>query len=170
MWTFMLIIIETWLNKKDTTPSKSSPHQWRSCWNLVLYFPPDWLSPIREEYVAKITPFFTLPLCFEEILPYLNWWIKTFIKKTRLRSHRFRFSIQILWSLDAFPEVKGDVWTAVLTLFREWTWMFFAPISRRSLSASYFKSFETLNLKSDVTGGCVKQKPSKNSQWIHTNN
>lgn len=35
--------------RKDTTPSKSSPHQWRSCSNLVLYFPPDWLSPIKEE-------------------------------------------------------------------------------------------------------------------------
>lgn len=59
-------------NRKDTTPSKSSPHQWSSCLNLVLYFPPDWLSPIREEYVAKITPFFTLPLCLDEIFPYLN--------------------------------------------------------------------------------------------------
>ena len=58
---------------KDTHPSKSSPHQCSSCLNLVLYFPPDWLSPMREEYVAKITPFFTLPLCFEEIFPYLNW-------------------------------------------------------------------------------------------------
>lgn len=34
---------------KDTTPSKSSPHQCRSCFSLVLYLPPDWLSPIREE-------------------------------------------------------------------------------------------------------------------------
>jgi hypothetical protein len=32
------------------------------------------------------------------------------------------------------------------TLFNEWTKMFFAPISLKSLSASYFKSFETLNL------------------------
>jgi len=41
--------------------------------------------------------------------------------------------------------------SAVLTLFREWTRMLFAPISRRSLSASYFKSFETLNLQ-NITG------------------
>lgn len=33
------------------------------------------------------------------------------------------------------------------TLFREWTWMFLAPMSRKSLSASYFKSLETLNLE-----------------------
>jgi len=33
------------------------------------------------------------------------------------------------------------------TLFNEWTKMFFAPISLKSLSASYFKSFETLNLQ-----------------------
>lgn len=33
------------------------------------------------------------------------------------------------------------------TLFNECTNMFFAPISLRSLSASYFRSFETLNLK-----------------------
>ncbi len=64
------IFFLTW---KDTTPSKSSPHQCSNCLNLVLYFPPDWLSPIKDEYVAKITPFFTLPLCFDEIFPYLNW-------------------------------------------------------------------------------------------------
>lgn len=33
------------------------------------------------------------------------------------------------------------------TLFSEWTKMFFAPISLKSLSASYFRSFDTLNLK-----------------------
>lgn len=61
------------VEKKDTTPSKSFPHHFSSCLNLVLYFPLDWLSPIREEYVANITPFFTLPFSFDDILAYLNY-------------------------------------------------------------------------------------------------
>lgn len=36
------------------------------------------------------------------------------------------------------------------TLFNEWTKMFFAPISFKSLSASYFKSFDTLNLSKKI--------------------
>ena len=58
---------------KDTTPSKSCPHQCSSWLILELYLPVAWLSPIREEYVANTTPFLNLPLTLEEILAsYLN--------------------------------------------------------------------------------------------------
>lgn len=76
--------------KKDTTPSKSFPHHFSSCLNLVLYFPLDWLSPIREEYVANITPFLTLPFSFDDIFAYLNyngekkWFSQTIIKEMKL--------------------------------------------------------------------------------------
>ncbi len=43
-------------------------------------------------------------------------------------------------------------------MFSEWTWIFFAPMSLKSLSASYFKSFETLNLYRPVV--------KKTKTWI----
>ena len=60
--------------EKDTTPSKSWPHQLSSWLILVLYFSWPWLSPISEEYVANTTPFLTLPFTFDDNLAlYLNW-------------------------------------------------------------------------------------------------
>ena len=59
-------------NEKDTTPSNSLPHHLMSCLNRVLYLPPEWLSPISDEYVANITPFLTLPFSFPDIFAYLN--------------------------------------------------------------------------------------------------
>ena len=54
---------------KDTTPSKCGPNQWNSWLNRVRYLPPLELSPIREEYVAKMTPFFTRPFLLPLIFP-----------------------------------------------------------------------------------------------------
>lgn len=54
---------------KDTTPSKCGPNQCNSWLNRVRYLPPLELSPIREEYVAKMTPFFTRPFLFPLIFP-----------------------------------------------------------------------------------------------------
>ena len=49
------------------------PNQWRSCLSLVRYLLRFWLSPIRDEYVANITPFLTWPFSVELILAYLNY-------------------------------------------------------------------------------------------------
>lgn len=54
------------------------------------------------------------------------------------------------WREDVLPQNKVILFPSSLfdlTLFNEWTWMFLAPISLKSLSASYFRSFDTLNLK-----------------------
>lgn len=53
-------------------------------------------------------------------------------------------------------------------MFSEWTWMFFAPMSLKSLSASYFKSFETLNLYRPVvekTPWIMVQLHTKKQLW-----
>lgn len=51
------------------------------------------------------------------------------------------------------------------TLFNECTNMFFAPISLKSLSASYFRSFDTLNLKIQNKVYFVSYSRSKGSCW-----
>jgi len=70
----LAIYRKSFQNIRPTGPSKSSPHQCSSCFSRVWYFAwESWLSPISEEYVAKITPFFTAPLLRAVIFPYLNW-------------------------------------------------------------------------------------------------
>lgn len=141
--------------KKDTTPSKSFPHHFSSCLNLVLYFPLDWLSPIREEYVANITPFFTLPFSFDDIFAYLNyrgeknWFSQTNIKEMKLTKicHSYLYisgGMIFVTKLTITFQFFGCKWN---TLLSAWTSILPAPMSLRSLSASTFKSFDTLNLK-----------------------
>lgn len=142
--------------KKDTTPSKSFPHHFSSCLNLVLYFPLDWLSPIREEYVANITPFFTLPFSFDDIFAYLNYrGEKKLIQSNKYKRNEadqnlsflsvyFRRNDIHVTKLTKTFQFFGCKWS---TLFRAWTSILPAPMSLRSLSASTFKSFDTLNLK-----------------------
>lgn len=62
-----------------------------------------------------------------------------------------------MWELLANTVVLLPSLLADLTLFSEWTWMFLAPISLKSRSASYFKSFETLNLKRYTFEEVIKQ-------------
>ena len=75
--------LHTLLLQKDTTPSKSLPHHLRSCFKRVRYLLKDWLSPIRDEYVANTTPFLQLPFSLDEILAYLNCWQEK--KKARIQ-------------------------------------------------------------------------------------
>lgn len=109
---------------KDTTPSKSFPHHFRSCFKRVRYFPPDWLSPISEEYVAKMTPFLTLPFSLDEIFAYLNYkdeklmWSVTGLYFIKMPTHK-------LMCRNFLSEKKGNtencsecIVPAILTLFR----------------------------------------------------
>lgn len=159
--------------KKDTTPSKSFPHHFSSCLNLVLYFPLDWLSPIREEYVANITPFFTLPFSFDDIFAYLNyigeknWFSQTNIKEMKLTKNLSFLSVYFrrndihVTKLTITFQFFGCKWS---TLLSAWTSILPAPMSLRSLSASTFKSFDTLNLKHYVK--CNNHFLSYNITWI----